>query len=74
MKSVEEERDALLKGLQAVEAAEAWYRDQLASVQVIYGVLQMVYGHTVYGNPKIWKQPVNQSGKKATKSTQRNQT
>jgi len=33
MKSVEEERDALLKGLQAVEAAEAWYRDQLASVQ-----------------------------------------
>ena len=71
MKSVEEERDALLKGLQAVEAAEAWYRDQLASVQVISGVLQSVYDHTVYGNPKIWKQTVNQSIKNPT---QRNQT
>ncbi len=34
MKSIEEERDALLKGLQTVEKAEEWYKDQLASVQV----------------------------------------
>lgn len=34
MKSVEEERDALLKGLQTVERTEQWYRDQLAVVQV----------------------------------------
>ena len=35
MKSIEEERDALLKGLQTVEKAEEWYKDQLASVQVL---------------------------------------
>ena len=35
MKSIEEERDALLKGLQTVERAEQWYKDQLSSVQVI---------------------------------------
>ena len=34
MKAIEEERDALLKGLQTVEKAEQWYRDQLAAVQV----------------------------------------
>ena len=34
MKAIEEERDALLKGLQTVERAEQWYRDQLANVQV----------------------------------------
>lgn len=33
MKAIEEERDALLKGLQTVEKAEQWYRDQLATVQ-----------------------------------------
>jgi len=33
MKSIEEERDALLKGLQTVERAEQWYKDQLSSVQ-----------------------------------------
>jgi len=33
MKAIEEERDALLKGLQTVERAEQWYKDQLASVQ-----------------------------------------
>lgn len=31
---MEEERDALLKGLQTVERTEQWYRDQLAVVQV----------------------------------------
>ena len=35
MKSIEEERDALLKGLQTVEKAEQWYKDQLSSVQVL---------------------------------------
>lgn len=33
MKSIEEERDALLKGLQTVERAEQWYKEQLSSVQ-----------------------------------------
>jgi len=33
MKAVEEERDALHKGLQTAERAEQWYREQLATVQ-----------------------------------------
>lgn len=33
MKAVEEERDALMRGLQTVKRAEEWYQEQLASVQ-----------------------------------------
>ena len=49
MKAVEEERDALHKGLQTAERAEQWYREQLATVQVystveIYTVVQGTAG------------------------------
>lgn len=33
MKAIEEERDALMRGVQTVQRAEEWYQEQLAQVQ-----------------------------------------
>ena len=33
MKAIEEERDGLMRGMQMVQRAEDWYKEQLSAVQ-----------------------------------------